>query len=320
MKKITAVFFAWALAAVLVAPAVAQEAAQEKKQPVGDIEIVIVEDSKYPQGKAFEGLTLGLAQYANMNPKVTTMTEKKARSNKKIKKIMDEHKLDVLPLYLLKKTKNVQEKFGEDVNKGYLRDAGEYYIVPPQTPEFVFTKRATKPNVLELFVMSQCPYGVMAENKIIEAYKAGKLPKDKQIKIRYIVSYNAENDTFQSLHGQAEWEEDARQLVIAKYFPEKFWDYMEIRNDMYQSKKWGWILAAKEVGLNPDEIERLMPEGKAMLKEEAKYGEGINSSPTFLWEGKVKVDTNSLSTKPGFEFFNPNANNGNAAPVPAGSC
>jgi len=197
-----------------------------------------------------------------------------------------------------------------------LQATDEYIVLPRQTPEYVLTGRGITPNVLELFVMSQCPYGVMAENKIIEARKAGKLPKDKEIKIRYIVNYDAASDTFSSLHGQAEWEEDARQLVIAKYFPEKFWDYLEVRNDMYQSKRWD--LAAKEVGLKPKKIEKLMDEGKAMLKEEAQHAAGVNASPTFLWEGKVKTDMGNVAKIAGFEFFNPNASS--AAPVPAGSC
>lgn len=319
MKKITAAFFAFAFAAVAsVMPAAAQQPAQEKAQPVGDIEIIIVEDATYPQGKAFDGLTNGLAQYANMNPKVKKMTEKQARKDKKIKKLMDDNKLDVLPLYLMKNTKDVNAKFGDDIKNGYLKATDDYIIVPAQTPEFVFTKRAAKPNVLELFVMSQCPYGVMAEEKIINARKAGKLPSGKQIKIRYIVNYDAANDQFQSLHGQAEWEEDARQLVIAKYFPEKFWDYLEVRNDMYQCSKPRCLkFAMQEAGLDMDKVESLMKEGKEMLKEEAKYSQGISASPSFLWEGKVKTDMGNLATKPGFEFFNPNAG---GAQAPAGSC
>ena len=319
MKRITAAFFACAFAVAMALPAVAQEAAQEKTGPVGDIEIVVVEDATYPEGKAFDGLTYGLAQFANMNPKVTKMTEKQARKNKKIKKLMTDYKLDVLPLYLVKNTKDVHAKFADDIEKGYLKTTDDYIIIPSQTPEFVFTKRSAKPGVLELFVMSQCPYGVMAEARIIEAYKAGKLPADKKIKIRYIVNYDEARDTFQSLHGQAEWEEDARQLVIAKYYPEKFWDYLDARNDMYQCSKPRCLkFAMQEAGLDMGAIEKLMPEGKEMLKEEAKYSKDISASPSFLWEGKVKTDMSKVATKPGFEFFNPNA--ASAAPVPSGSC
>lgn len=314
MKKITAILCVCILAGVAFA-APAKKAAQKKTPVAKNVEITIVEDANYPQGKESVGFTQFLGQYTELTPVVTKMTEAQARQDAKI----GQFDLSILPLYLVKNTPEARAKFEDPIKQGYLQATDDYIVLPAQTPEYVMTQRAATPNVLELFVMSQCPYGVMAENKIIEARKAGKLPTDKEIKIRYIVNYDAATNNFTSLHGQAEWEEDARQLVIAKYFPEKFWKYLEFRNDVYQcNKEWCIKAAMQEAGLNYKKIEKLMPEGKEMLKAEAEHAKGVNASPTFLWEGKVKTDANNISKVAGFEFFNPNAKSG--APVPAGSC
>jgi len=315
MKKITAMFCACVLAvAAFAAPA--KKAAQKKVEEVKNIDIIVVEDATYPQGKESVGFTQFLGQFTELTPVVTKMTEAEARADAKI----SQFDLSALPLYLVKNTPKAREKFEDPIKQGFLQATDEYIVLPRQTPEYVITNRAAQPNVLELYVMSQCPYGVMAENKIIEAQKAGKLPKDKEIKIRYIVNYDANTGLFNSLHGQAEWEEDARQLVIAKYFPEKFWKYLEIRNDMYQcSKETCLKFIMQEAGLNYKKVEKLREaEGKELLKAEAKASEGVSASPTFIWAGRVKTDMGNLGNIPGFEFFGSNQNGG--AQAPAGSC
>ena len=171
---------------------------------------------------------------------------------------------------------------------------------------------------MEIFVMSQCPYGVMAENLVLEGQKAG-VPAAKDVRIRYIVDYSDANG-FNSLHGSGEWEEDVRQLLIAKYYPAKLWKYLEIRNKDYRSSHWD--KAMEDAGINPKKImKKFDTEGLELLKQEAAYAKeyGVNASPTFLWEGQVQLDFGSASEIEGFGFLNPNAAKG-AAAAPAGSC
>ena len=316
MKKITAVFAAFAFAAAAFA-APAKKAAKKAEEPVTKIEITVVEDANFTQGKESPEFTQFLGQFTGLTPEVTKITEAQARADEKIGQL----DLSALPLYLVKNTKEAAAKFADPIKQGFLKSTDDYIVLPRQTQEYVISDRAAKPNVLELFVMSQCPYGVMAESKLIEAQKAGKLPKDKEIQIRYIVTYDASTDTFSSLHGQPEWEEDARQLVIAKYFPNKFWKYLENRNEMYQCNKPLCLkFIMKESGLSYKKVEKLMDEGKELLKIEAQNAQGISASPTFLWQGRVKTDMNNVAKISGFEFFNPNVANGSAPAAPAGSC
>ncbi|WP_424246090.1 protein-disulfide isomerase [Elusimicrobium posterum] len=168
-------------------------------------------------------------------------------------------------------------------------------------------KKAQK-NVLEIFVMSQCPYGVMAENKYIDALKAGKTNKDIKVKLRYIVTDMGDGN-FRSLHGSAEWEENVRQLLVQKYYPSLFWKYLEIRNKDYMSSRWD--VALKEAGINANNITSKWKEGVELLKKEAAYSRdmGVTGSPSFLWQGNTVLEWGSVSQIPGLEFFNPNTNN-----------
>jgi glutaredoxin len=74
--------------------------------------------------------------------------------------------------------------------------------------------KSNKP-IVELFVMSYCPYGTQAEKGIIPAVE---LLGDKiDFKIRY-VDY--------TMHGEKEVTENLREYCIEKIAPEKFLDYM----------------------------------------------------------------------------------------------
>ena len=140
------------------------------------------------------------------------------------------------------------------------------------------------------------------------------------MRVRYIVNYTADRG-FSSLHGSAEWEENVRQLLIAKYYPTKFWKYLEIRNKDYRSSRWD--KAMKEAGINVDKImKKFDSEGLELLKAEAQYTKeyGISASPSLLWEGKVQLGLDSAAQLPGFGFLNPAPSSAGAAAVPAGSC
>ncbi len=97
--------------------------------------------------------------------------------------------------------------------------------LPTPTPEPV---KSSRPSV-DLFVMSFCPYGVQAENAM--APVSGLLGTKTDIKIRYIATVNGDTvDSVKSLHGLLEAKEDLRQLCVAKLYPDKFWDYLNLIN------------------------------------------------------------------------------------------
>lgn len=316
MKKLIAILVVCAVAGVAFA-APAKKAAKTAKKAPAKAEFVIIESDEYKAGQEDPQLTAGIAQFLEAEPAVTKVSYKDAVSNEKLAGL----DYSFLPLYLIKKTDAIRAKLEKHLQYGYAQENADYIILPHQTRQGVFNNKTAKPGVMEIFVMSQCPYGVMAENLVIQAQKDGKMPAGKDIRVRYIVNYS-DKDGFSSLHGSGEWEENIRQLLIAKYYPEKFWKYLEIRNKDYRSSRWD--KAMDEAGINSKKImKKFDTEGVELLKVEAKYTQeyGINASPSFVWEGKVQLDFGSASEIEGFGFLNPNAaKSGVAAAAPAGSC
>lgn len=314
MKKLFALVLACTLAGAAVA-APAKKAAKTAKAPA-KAEFIVVESDTYAAGKEDPQLTAGIANFLGVKPQVTKLTADEAAKDAKLAGF----DYSFLPLYILKKTNDIRQKLDQHIQYGVAIEKDEYILLPKQTNQGVYTDKKVQPKVMDLFVMSQCPYGVMAENLIIQAKKDGKIADDKNIRVRYIVNYN-DKEGFSSLHGSGEWEEDIRQLLIAKYYPSKFWKYLEIRNKDYRSSRWD--KAMEDAGINVKKImKKFDTEGVELLKEEAKYSNeyGINASPSFVWEGQVKLDFGGVAALEGFGFMNPNASAGNNNAVPAGSC
>ena len=96
---------------------------------------------------------------------------------------------------------------------------------PIPTPEPVKSARPT----VDLYVMSFCPYGTQAETSFGPV--ADLLKSKADIRIRYITTVSGTTaDSVASLHGSGEAQEDLRQVCINKYYPEKFWSYINTFN------------------------------------------------------------------------------------------
>jgi len=155
--------------------------------------------------------------------------------------------------------------------------------------------KSDKPKV-ELFVMSFCPYGVQAEDIMKPVYD---LLKDKvDFNIRFIISVGGDTlASANSLHGPPEAEEDARQLCIAKKYPNKLWDYVsEINKNCYPTYREDgaldkcWKEAAQKVGIPVSEIDTCSKssEGVNLLKqdEETSNENQVSGSPTLIINGQ----------------------------------
>ncbi len=145
--------------------------------------------------------------------------------------------------------------------------------------------REEKKGSLEVFVMSQCPYGMMALDAMKELFDA--FGKDMTFDIHYIA--NMEGEEIRSLHGQPEVDENIRELCAMKSYAakNKYMDYIWCRNKDMKNTDWkpcatGGIAAAT--------IEKCATgaEGKALLAEDIKLAESlhIGASPTWLVNNK----------------------------------
>ena len=312
--KVSAVIFVLALACNF---AFAQNKNNTNTKTGAKIPVTVVAMTGTQFGGVDAGLNQGLENFLGAPLDITIVDRQDALKDPKYQGF----NLDYMPLYLIHRTKVVDEKFKEPVERGYLKTTKDFVVMEKQTRYGVFANREAKPNQLELFVMSQCPYGVMAENRIIEAQKAGLIPDNINIKVRYIVSPGRTADTFASLHGTAEWEEDVRQAIVQLKYPKKFWKYVEEFNKDSRTTRWDAV--AEKAGLNPNIFRKYWKDGVKQLKEDMKLTQeyGVSGSPSFVWEGRVVTDMGGLSSIPGLEGLNQApASSGAAAQVPQGQC
>ncbi|OGR67012.1 MAG: hypothetical protein A2081_03310 [Elusimicrobia bacterium GWC2_61_19] len=217
--------------------------------------------------------------------------------------------VEFLPSYILAGTPEAKVRLEAELKAGIFKETGGYLVYEDRQRRGEYAARAEKKNTVELFVMSQCPYGVLAENSLLDAEKNKQLPEGTKLEIHYIGDAKKDDKgvlTFSSLHGQAEWEENARQLFIAKKFPGKFVAYLTERNKEITSPD--WQKAAKAVGLDAGKVAAGFEEGKALLAADfAVTGAlGISTSPSLIVGGReFMVGLGELMKIPGFEKVPP---------------
>jgi len=144
------------------------------------------------------------------------------------------------------------------------------------------------PGRLDVFVMSQCPFGVKALDameEVLDNFKGGI-----DFHINYIAS--KQGDGFKSLHGQPEVDENIRQLCAIEHYPKdhKYMDYILCRNKDYRNDQ--WQSCTGENGIKTAVIEKCLTggEGERLLEENIKAAEAVNvtASPTWLANNKHK--------------------------------
>ena len=148
--------------------------------------------------------------------------------------------------------------------------------------------RMGKPT-LELFVMSYCPFGVQAEEKIFPIVK--QFGDTIDFKLRFIaqeketVSFQ-EVTPFTSLHGYPEVAENIRQLLIAQEYPDKYLDYILCRGKKLDKS---WEDCAEKYGVDVAKIQALFdsPESEQLFRENIQRAAelGVRASPTIFVDG-----------------------------------
>lgn len=165
---------------------------------------------------------------------------------------------------------------------------------------------ACKPEVpgqLEVFVMSECPFGVKGLNAMEEVLANFEKAKAKiDFKIHFIGDGNA--DKLTSMHGQSEVDEDIREICAINAYGKgnKYMDYILCRNKNIRDKNWE-SCATKENGIDAAAIKTCFEgNGKKLLETSFGYakGLGIGASPTWLANGKHKfsgIDAETIKTE-----------------------
>jgi 2-hydroxychromene-2-carboxylate isomerase len=139
--------------------------------------------------------------------------------------------------------------------------------------------------VVELFVMSQCPYGVQAEEAFKEPVQ--KLGADLDLRIEYIGNVGPGGE-LNSLHGQPEVTGNMVQLCAMKHSA-KWWDFLSCQNESWKQVHTNWEACAKKVGIPVDRLSSCLAgtEGKELLAASFKRSadNGAQGSPTIHIDG-----------------------------------
>lgn len=144
--------------------------------------------------------------------------------------------------------------------------------------------KSDKP-IVDLYVMSFCPYGNKAEDTLKPVYD---ILKDKvDFNFRYIVSVSG--DKIQSLHGQPETDQNMREACVMKNYGKDQWiDFATYVNTNCGSDGKCWEAGARSLKLDVANINACVKnEGLALMKEDAKLSDeaGATGSPTMIING-----------------------------------
>lgn len=146
---------------------------------------------------------------------------------------------------------------------------------------------------LELYAMSLCPYAIQAESTLIRL--SNELGDGMDFRIIFI-GRTVGQSGLQSLHGQAEVDEDIRQLCVQKYSPEKLFAYLGCVNADVSNAEANWARCAGTNGIDIPTIKRCFSgtDGKRLLMGsfQASQKAGARESPTMrinnaLYSGKT---------------------------------
>ena len=158
----------------------------------------------------------------------------------------------------------------------------------PMNLEELLTSRIARMGkpTLELFVMSYCPFGVQAEEKLIPIVK--EFGDTIDFKLQFIAQEkeapSAQDITpFTSLHGYPEVAENIRQLLIAQEYPDRYLDYILCRGKKLDKS---WEDCAEKLGIDVAKIQNLFdtPEAEQLFRENIRRAAelGVRASPTIF--------------------------------------
>src|SRR5262245_58002757 len=151
------------------------------------------------------------------------------------------------------------------------------------------TARPANPGAVQvdLHVMSQCPYGVQAENAFKDVVT--KFGKDLDLRVEFIGQTSPSGD-LSSMHGPNEVKGDLLQACAQKYAPTKYFDFILCQNKNSKEVATNWDTCAKETGIPGDKISACAdgPEGKDLLAASFKRSQekGARGSPTIFVGGQ----------------------------------
>ncbi len=169
----------------------------------------------------------------------------------------------------------------------YLDAKSDLYVLRVGGSQKLLGREPTEKPTVDLFVMSQCPYGTMAEDNMAEVLD--NFGDAVDMNIYFIASEQGGN--FSSMHGQVEVNEDIRQVCIADKYPDKLINYLLCVNEDIVNVEENWEACAEEAGIPAGEIGACAQgeEGAELFRENIAVAQelGITGSPGYLVNNQI---------------------------------
>ena len=238
------------------------------------------------------------------NPVVTTLDY----TDEKGKKLYGEIKPAMLPVAVFDATIDKDEEASKALGR-FLKEAGGHKVIslggnwnPACADEGGCELEECKQNLqcrpeekgtLEVFVMSECPFGVKgldAMQEVLTNFKEAGAPAPK-FKVNFIGDMKDGKPT--SMHGQSEVDEDIREACAIHHYGAnmKYMDYIWCRNKNIKSKDWQECTGG-DTGIDTEVIKTCFEgeEGQKLIEESFSYAKslGFGASPTWLANGRYK--------------------------------
>jgi 2-hydroxychromene-2-carboxylate isomerase len=164
--------------------------------------------------------------------------------------------------------------------------------------------REEKKADLQVFIMSDCPYGKLAVEALKEV--ADNFGDSITYEVHYIAGETVEG--FTSLHGTYESDEDIIQLCVKEKSPEQWLDYIYCRSiEGISGNDWKGCADTAKVDVSAVQACFDGEEGKELLRQDIRIADslGIGASPTWLANNKYAfggIDAETVKT--GFCLYN----------------
>ncbi|MCX5657224.1 MAG: hypothetical protein NTZ48_03220 [Candidatus Omnitrophica bacterium] len=205
-------------------------------------------------------------------------------SSEESQKILALLKIEFIPAVVFEGVTSPQE---EELLKNKFKAVStpEGRFIPQKSIEDLeileFYRRPLIPNHLDVFSMSSCPFSKRAEKRLINYLRAHKL--NTNVKVHYIVSIIGNRLTVP--HGDEELKETKVRVIIQKYWPNKFFNYLILRQDN------SYLDTLRKIGLKHKDIRKKLSEAEILLVDDYQLNKelNINASPTFLWQNKFLI-------------------------------
>jgi len=197
----------------------------------------------------------------------------------KAKEYIEKLNIKFLPSVIFDKSIATADIFFHMVRNNMIEKKDGYYVIPDKQlrmGEVMLLNRERMPNSLCIYGMGFCPYSKTAGADIIDFIRQNE--SDIELKFKYLIRYSEFG--LSSPHGPEEIRENIRQIIIQKYYPDKFFDYLLLTQKKRPEE------ALKELAILEADIDSKKQEAISILKAEYDETEalGINQSPTFLLE------------------------------------